>query len=125
MITLKKTFQQANCPKETLKEASWEVIEFQNRVRNSNQSLDPNRDAGRSALKLCTQYTEVSEELVQKQRTPVYHVMVMLSNEKHTHKPYALPAQYIRCQTLKDQFVRDLNVKLREEMKSREMKVAG
>ena len=64
--------------------------------------------------------------MFKKKRTPATHVMVtMLSDEKRKHKPYALPVQYIPCQTLKDQFVRDLNKSLKEEMKSRDMTVAG
>ena len=57
-----KKFQQANCPKETLKEASWEVIEFQtllqqsqelkSRFENALPSLHPNREAGRGVLNL-------------------------------------------------------------------------
>ena len=139
-----KKFQQANCPEETLKEASWEVIEFQTLLQQSQElkskfedilpNLDPNRDAGRGALNLlrvtikdlAVSTQKYLRNLFKKKRTPVSHVMVtMLSDEKRNHKPYALPVQYIPCQTLKDQFVRDLNVKLKEEMKSKEMKVAG
>jgi len=139
-----KKFQQANCPEETLKEASWEVIEFQTLLQQSQElksrfedvlpSLDPNRDAGRGALNLlritvkdlASSTQKYLRNVFKKKRTPASHVMVtMLSDEKRDHKPYALPVQYLPCQSLKDQFVRDLNVKLKEEMKARDMKVAG
>lgn len=139
-----KKFQQANCPEETLKEASWEVIEFQtllqqsqelkSRFENALPSLDPNREAGRGALNLlritvkdlASSSQKYLRNVFKKKRTPASHVMVtMLSDEKRDHKPYVLPVQYIPCQSLKDQFVRDLNVKLKEEMKARDMKVAG
>ena len=32
-----KKFQQANCPEETLKEANWEVIEFQTLLQQSQE----------------------------------------------------------------------------------------
>lgn len=64
--------------------------------------------------------------MFKKKRTAATHVMItMLSDEKRSHKPYALPVQYIACRTLKDQFVRDLNAKVKTEMKSRDMAVAG
>ena len=140
-----KKFQQANCPEETLKEASWEVIEYQTVLQQSQEmkakfedalaGLDPTRDTVRGAtfnlLKLSIKGLADSMQkylrnLFKKKRTPASHVMVtMLSDEKRNHKPYALPVQFVPCQTLKDQYVRDLNVKLKEEMKDRDMKVAG
>ena len=139
MITFTKKFQQANCPEETLKEASWEVIEFQTLLQQSQElksrfeDVLP-RDAGRGALNLlritvkdlASSTQKYLRNFFKKKKTPASQVMVtMLSDEKRDHKPYALPVQYIPCQSLKDQFARDLNVKLKEEMKARDMKVAG
>ena len=140
-----KKFSQANCPEETLKEASWEVIEYQTLLQQSQElkakfedilpNLAPGRNPSRpgalNMLRITIKDLAASSQkflrnLFKKKRTPATHVMVtMLSDEKRNHKPYALPVQYIPCQTLKDQFVRDLNVKLKEEMKAREMNVAG
>lgn len=139
-----KKFQQANCPEEMLKEASWEVVEFQTLLQQSQElkskfedilaNLNPNRDADRGALNLlritvndlAASAQKYLRNVFKKKRTPASHVMVtMLSDEKRSRKPYALPVQYVPCQSLKDQFVRDLNVKLKEELKSREMHVAG
>ena len=111
-----KKFQQANCPEETLKEASWEVIEFQTLLQQSQElksmfedvlpSLDPNRDAGRGALNLlritvkdlASSTQKYLRNVFKKKRTPASHVMVtMLSDEKRDHKPYALPVQYLPC----------------------------
>ena len=132
-------FQQVNCPEETLKEANWEVIEFQTLLQQSqelklkyedilpNLAQDGNRGSLRIAVKdLAGSTQKYLRNLLKKKRTPATHVMVtMLSDEKRSQKPYALPVHYIACQTLKDQFVRDLNGKLKTEMKSRDMKVAG
>ena len=139
-----KKFQQANCPEATLKEASWEVIEFQTLLQQSQElkskfedalpNLDPNANTHRGALNLlritikdlAVSAQKYLRNLFKKKRTPATHVMVtMLSDEKRNYKPYALPVQYLPCQTLKDQFVRDLNGKLKEEMKARDMNVAG
>ena len=137
-----KKFQQANCPEETLKEANWEVIEFQTLLQQSQQlklkyeDILPNlaQDGNRAALNLIRitvkdlagSTQKYLRNLYKKKRTPATHVMVtMLSDERRSHKPYALPVQYIACQTLKDQFVRDLNGKLQTEMKSRDMNVTG
>ena len=137
-----KKFRQPNCPEETLKHANWEVIEFQTLLQQSQElkfkyeDILPNlaQDGNRGALNLirltikdlATSTQKYLRNLFKKKRTPATHVMVtMLSDEKRNHKPYALPVQYIPCQTLKDQFVRDLNSKLKEEMKSRDMTVAG
>ena len=127
---------------ETLKEANWEVIEFQTLLQQSQElklkfedilsNLAQNGNRGalnviRLTIKdLASSTQKYLRNLFKKKRTPATHVMVtMLSDEKRNHKPYALPVQYIPCQTLKDQFVRDLNKSLKEEMKSRDMTVAG
>lgn len=137
-----KKFRQPNCPEETLKEANWEVIEFQTLLQQSQElklkfeDILPNlaQNGNRGALNvirltikdLASSTQKYLRNLFKKKRTPATHVMVtMLSDEKRNHKPYALPVQYIPCQTLKDQFVRDLNKSLKEEMKSRDMTVAG
>lgn len=137
-----KKFRQPNCPEETLKEANWEVIEFQTLLQQSQElklqyeDILPNlaQDCTRGALNLmrltiknlAANTQKYFRNLFRKKKTAATHVMVtMLSDEKRSHKPYALPVQYIACQTLKDQFVRDLNGKLKTEMKARDMTVAG
>ena len=137
-----KKFRQGNCPEETLKEANWEVIEFQTLLQQSQElklkyeDILPNlaQDGIGGALNLMTltiknlgeNTKKYLRNLFKKKRTAATHVMVtMLSDEKRSQKPYALPVQYIACRTLKYQLVRDLNGKLKTEMKSRDMTVAG
>ena len=112
-------FQQPNCPEETLKEANWEVIEFQTLLQQSQElklkfeDVLPNlaQNGIRGALNVIRLLTikdlaSSTQKYLRnlfKKRTPTTHVMVtMLSDEKKNHKPYALPVQYIPCQTLKD-----------------------
>lgn len=141
--TFQKKFNQANCPEETLKESNWDVVEFQTLLQQSQQlkfkfeevlsSLVPDQiQRGNtnflrmSTRDLATSTTKYLRNVFKKKRKPATHVMVtMLSDEKRAFKPYALPVQYIPCQTLRDQFVRDLNRNLKAEMASRNMKVAG
>ena len=134
-----KKFRQANCPEEVLKEANWEVIELQTLLQQSQElklkcedilpNLAQDRIGGvvRLTIRNLAENTQkYLRNLFKKKRTAATHVMVtMLSDEKRSQKPYALPVQFITCQTLKDQFVRDLNGKLKAEMKSRDMTVAG
>ena len=45
------------------------------------------------------------------------HVLVlMVSDERRNHKPYALPVQYIPYYSLKDQYVHDFTEVLKEHM---------
>lgn len=64
--------------------------------------------------------------IFKKKRTAATHVLVlMLSDEKRSKKPYALPVRYVPCRTLKDQFIRDLTKDLKVEMKKRDLHLTG
>lgn len=56
--------------------------------------------------------------IFKKRRQPAAtHVLVlMVSDERRNHKPYALPVQYIPYYSLKDQYVRDFTEVLKEHM---------
>ena len=59
-------------------------------------------------------------------RTAATHVLVlMISPEGRSHKPYALPVQCIPYKGLSDAKVRVLANKVIQEMTQRKMKVAG
>ena len=81
----------------------------------------------RSSLKTLASYrTQYLTNLYKKRRTGATHVVVtMLSDEKRTTKPYALPVRFIPCITLKDEDVRNFNQILKKEMKKRDMHLAG
>lgn len=49
----------------------------------------------------------------------------MVPDEQRKTKPYALPVKYIPCSTLKDQFVRDLNLEIKVQMKERNLLTVG
>lgn len=134
-----KKSRQANCPEATLKEANWEVIEFQVLLQQS-QELHHALENALASIADVTQTEYVLplvhnlaassfiylRNLFKKKRTAVTHVLVlMLSDKKRSKKPYALPVRYVPCRTLKDQFIRDLTKDLKEEMKKRDLSLAG
>lgn len=134
-----KKSSQANCPEATLKEANWEVIEFQVLLQQS-QELHHALENALASIADVTQTEYVLplvhnlaassfiylRNLFKKKRTAVTHVLVlMLSDKKRSKKPYALPVRYVPCRTLKDQFIRDLTKDLKEEMKKRDLSLAG
>ena len=53
------------------------------------------------------------------------YMVLMISSEQSTSKPYALPVQCIAYKSLKDSEVRKIANKLVKEMSLRGMKVAG
>ena len=52
-------------------------------------------------------------------------MVVMISPEERTTKPYAIPIQCIPCKSLKDSEVRQIANRIIKEMVSRKFKVAG
>lgn len=134
-----KKSRQANCPEETLKEANWEVVEYQTLLQQSQElhlelenALAGIADVNRAQyiLPVIHNLTASSflylRNLFKKKRTAATHVLVlMLSDEKRSKKPYALPVRYVPCRTLKDQFIRDLTKDLKVEMKKRDLNLTG
>ena len=57
-----------------------------------------------------------------KKRTAASHVLlVMLSEERRSLKPYAAPVMYIPYSSMKDQYVRDITKKVKVAMVERGM----
>ncbi len=66
------------------------------------------------------------KDLFKKKRTAATHVLViMVSDEKRNHKPYAIPVKYVPYKSLRDQFIRDLIVDVKEVMVSLGLQVVG
>ena len=141
--TAKKLFEekvkQGNCPEATLKERNWEVVECQTLLQQSQQ-LALNFQTAVSSISgstitkpmrsnvntLASHRSQYLRNLYKKKRTSATHVVVtMLSDERRSSKPYALPVRYIPCITLKDNDVRKFNQDLKREMKKRDMTLAG
>lgn len=134
-----KKSRQANCPEETLKEANWEVVEYQILLQQSQElhgdfenALASLADMTQADAILPTVHSLATSSFVylrsifKKKRTAATHVLVlMLSDERRAKKPYALPVRYVPCRTLRDQFIRDLTKDLKQEMKQRDLYLTG
>ena len=134
-----KKSRQANCPQETLKEANWEVVEYQILLQQSQELhqefenlLTSLADMTQAAAIIPTIHNLATSSIVylrsifKKKRTAATHVLVlMLSDERRAKKPYALPVRYVPCRTLKDQFIRDLTKDLKQEMKQWDLHLSG
>ena len=131
--------KQSNCPESVLKDASWNVIEYQTLLQQSQKfvedfehmvtlvSVNEVSKATRCHIEnLSAQYMIFLKNYYKKKRTSATHVVVsMLSDERRSAKPYALPVRYVACITLKDQELRTLNQDIKQELKKREMNLAG
>ena len=139
-ITSKNYFTKSSTA-ETLKNLNWEIIEFQT-LMEENQNLSseyeelfshmgPNSNANREVLNVCIgnlipDSLKYLRNLFKIKKTPATHVLVtMLSDEKRNKKPYALPVRYVSYRGIKDQYVRDLNKELKENMVERGLHVVG
>ena len=132
-------FKQTNCPESTLKDANWDVVEFHILLQQSqklkqdfkNVLSSPSGSDISNATRclvnsLASQYSQYLRNFYKKKRTSASHVVVtMLSDERRSTKPYALPVRYVPCTTLKDQDIRTFNQELKQEMKKRNMILAG
>lgn len=75
---------------------------------------------------LCDLVRTFVKRVAKYKRVAATHVLVlMISPEQRTSKPYALPVQCIAYKSLKDSEVRKIANKLVKEMSLRGMKVAG
>lgn len=138
-VHFEEKIKQANCPEATLKDTNWDVVEYQTLLQQSQKlALDfenslssisgtniskATRSTVNTLASHCSQYLR---NYYKKKRTSASHVVVtMMSDERRSTKPYALPVRYIPCGTLKDQDVRTFNQELKWEMKKRNMTLAG
>lgn len=130
---------QTNCPESVLKNASWEVVEYQTLLHQSQKLAGSFEDmlklvSGKEMTKalrcsverFASQHMLFLKNYFKKKRTSASHVMVsMLSDECRSVKPYALPVRYVACTTLKDHELRMHNHDMKKEMKKRGMNLVG
>ena len=75
---------------------------------------------------LCESAREFAKRITKYKRTAATHILVvMISPEQRSTKPYALPVQCIPYKSLKDSEARQIANNVVKEMLSRNMKVAG
>ena len=130
--------KQPNCPESVLKDASWNVIEYPTLLQQSQKfvedfehmvtlvSVNEVSKATRCHIEnLSAQYMIFLKNYYKKKRTSATHVVVSMLSERRSAKPYALSVRYVACTTLKDQELRTLNQDIKQELKKREMNLAG
>lgn len=140
-----KLFQEkmrkATTSEETLRCLNWEVVEFQVLLKQSNNWLtlltdllgelnphNPDRAHVVSILKDSgSDMALYLRNIYKKRRQPAAtHVLViMVSDERRNHKPYALPVQYIPYYSLKDQYIRDFAKVVKQNMVQLGLQVVG
>lgn len=140
-----KLFQEkmrkATTSEETLRCLNWEVVEFQVLLEQSNNWLtlltdllgelnphNPDRAHVVSILKDSgSDMALYLRNIYKKRRQPAAtHVLViMVSDERRNHKPYALPVQYIPYYSLKDQYIRDFAKVVKQNMVQLGLQVVG
>ena len=137
----RKKFDNRSTPEEKLKSANWNIVEFQTLLQQAQQlkgayedqltNLNPaiRHDLGaiRTSLRgLVAEAKTYLRNLFKKKRVAATHVLVlMLSDERRSHKPYALPIRYVPYRSLRDQYIRDLNKDVKRVMQERGLNLVG
>lgn len=137
----RKKYNNNNTSEEALKSANWDVVEFQTLLQQAQSmasvmetilsTLNPatctNRIVQRAKASIKDiQVDQYLRNIFKKKRSVASHVLVfMLSDEKRSRKPYALPVRFIPYRTLKDQYIRDLSKDIKLKMKERGLKLVG
>lgn len=130
---------QKQVPNKTLKELNWDVVEHNTLLQQSqllcetvNMTLESassdelQETTAATIQKLAVKIKAYLCDIYKKRRTAASHVLVtMLSDERRTKKPYALPVQFIAYESLKDQHIRDFNRDIKKKMVERGLKVVG
>ena len=139
----RKKFTNPSTAEETLKNANWNVVEFQTLLQQA-QLLKQAYEAELSLLNpVVVRPADVRvvktslrgmagdakgylRNLFKKKRTAATHVLVlMLSEERRQKKPYALPVRYIPYKSLRDQYVRDFTREVKKHMTERGLSIVG
>lgn len=139
----RKKFENRSTPEENLKNANWNVVEFQTLLQQAQflkgayeeqlACLNPAVYLVRHMLNIRTSLRGLVKEvkgylrnLFKKKRIAAIHVLVlMLSDERRNKKPYALPIRYVPYRSLRDQYVRDLNKDVKLKMQEKELNLVG
>ena len=130
----RKKFENRSTPEENLKNANWNVVEFQTLLQQAQflkgvyeeqlACLNPAVYLPRHMLTIRTSLRGLVKEvkvylrnLFKKKRIAATHVLVMmLSDERRNKNPYALPIRYVPYRSMRDQYVRDLTKDIKLKM---------
>lgn len=138
-----KKYNNPSTADEALKNANWDVVEYQT-VLQQSQTLKQAYEAELSHLNpavmtpqdlravkasvrgLASDAKTYLRNIFKKRRTAATHVLVlMLSDERRSKKPYALPVRFIPYRNLRDQYVRDFTREIKQHMTERGLALVG
>lgn len=139
----RKKYNNLSTPEESLKNANWDVVEFQTllqQAQNLKQAYEEElsylnpamvtpqvlRRVKGSVRGMATEAKAYLRNLFKKRRTAATHVLVlMLSDERRQKKRYALPVRFVPYRTLRDQYVRDFTREVKQKMTERGLHLIG
>ena len=137
----RKKFDKRSTSEENLKNANWNVVEFQTLLQQAqelkggyeeqlsylNPAVPHNLQAISNLLRgLAGDSKTCLRNLFKKKRVAATHVLVMmLSDERRNKKPYALPVRYVPYKSLRDQYIRDLTKDVKQVMQTKGLNLVG
>ena len=139
----RKKFDNRSTPEEALKNANWNVVEFQTLLQQAQMlkiayeeqlsCLNPavfvplGMQSIMASLRALVQPAKsYLRNLFKKKRTAATHILVlMLSDERRNKKPCALPVRYVAYRSLCDQYVCDITKDVKVTMKERGFNLVG
>lgn len=130
-----------NTIEETLKTLNWEIVEYQvlqeqcqilsGKMQDIAKTIAANtsilHDASKKLAVLNKEYFEYLKNLFKKKRQPPagYILVILLSDEKRSRKPYALPVSYYPYSSINVAYIRDLTANIKLKMKQQNITIVG
>ena len=124
-----------------VKSLNWEIVEFQVLLQQSQslaaklKDLLANRIFNSTYTNITTREIKaVCDEMMgylrdmfkKKRQPPADHILViLLSDERRSKKPYALPVSYYPYSSLSDAYVRDFTCSIKSKIKEQNLNVVG
>lgn len=137
-----RKFNSPTTSAEVLKTLCWERVEF-NTLLQQSQSFKEQFELMKSLLNhpvsprardVKNQYTTLFPDMhkylrnlfIKKRQPAATHVLLFLiSDERRNKKPFAMPVQYVPYHSIKDQYLRDMTDKIKQEMVKMDLKPVG
>jgi len=136
-----KKFHSPTTSAELLKTLCWERVEFNTLLQQSqsfkekfelmisllNPTCPRARDVKKQFKNLLPDMRKYLRNLFVKKRQPgATHVLLFLiSDERRNKKPFAMPVQYVPYKSIRDQYLRDMTDKIKQEMVKMDLKPVG
>ena len=118
--------QQEQVNNSTLMELCWNCAELNLLLQQAQSMLQIRSPHDLQTFFEQFKHLQYLSGLFKKKRQAATHVLVLLaSDEERKQKPYAMPIQYIPYNQIKDQYIRDVTCKAKEEFMAAGVLVVG